>query len=186
MVCRGTRLLPFSSCSVGIGDTFRSEPNGVIFNSATAYNAIYNNRANVRKSRFYEAWNRNSRAVNIFTSVDRAAHSKKRKSATPVFSDRSVQSAEDFVIKHVDRWCDMMLDGDNQRWSAPRNMAEWCDYLTFDILGDLCFGRSFESTQPEGKHAREKLATINKYMTFMYPVRRCLESGDGCSWYSDC
>lgn len=180
MVCLSTKVFPFSSYSAETGDTFRSEPNCVIINSATAYNAIYNNRANVKKSGFYAAWNRNSREANIFTAVDKVAHTRKRKIAAPAFSDRSTQSADEFVIQHVDRWCDMMLDGDNQNWSAPKNMAEWCDYLVFDILGDLCFGRSFESTQPEGKHAREKLASMHKFLAFMYPVKGCLDSSDRC------
>ncbi|KAL8822413.1 MAG: hypothetical protein Q9191_006853, partial [Dirinaria sp. TL-2023a] len=165
-------LIPFDSCSAQAGDTFRCEPNSVVFNSPTAYNAIYNSRANVKKSIFYEAWSRNEREINTFVAVDRAVHDKKRRVSALAFSDRSIQAAEEFIIEHVDRWCDMMLDGDNEGWSAPRNMAHWCDYLTFDILGDLCFGRSFESTRPEGKQARELLHTINKYMAYMWPIAK--------------
>lgn len=29
-------------------------------------------------------------------------------------------------------------------WSTPQNMADWCNYLTFDVMGDLCFGKAFE------------------------------------------
>ena len=147
----------------------------MVFNSPTAHSSIYSNQANVKKGRFYEAWTRNEREINTFTAVDRAVHTKKKRISAQAFSDRSIQAAEEFVIKHVDRWCDMMHDGDDGGWSTPRNMAEWCDYLTFDILGDLCFGRSFESTQSEGKQAREQLHSINKYMAFMYPVRRVQE-----------
>ena len=144
----------------------------MVFNSPTAYNCIYSSRANVKKSRFYEAWTRNERYINTFMAVDRAVHDKKRKVSIQAFSDRSIQAAEDFIIKHVDRWCHMMLDGDIEAWSTPRNMADWCDYLTFDILGDLCFGRSFESAQPEGKQTREQLHFIQKYMAYMWPVKR--------------
>lgn len=28
-------------------------------------------------------------------------------------------------------------------WSLPRNMANWADWLTFDIMGDLAFGKAF-------------------------------------------
>lgn len=166
------RHLWITQCHQIYGDTFRCEPNTVVFNSHTSYDSIYNNRANVRKAKFYEAWSRNERGINTFTATDRAVHDKKRKISIQAFSERSVQAAEEFVIKHVDRWCDMILDGDNGDWSTPRNMADWCDYLTFDILGDLCFGRSFESLQPEGKQAREQLHTINKYMAYMWPITK--------------
>lgn len=144
----------------------------MIVNSAVGYSSIYNNKANVKKGKFYEIWSRNEREINTLGAVDKEIHAKKRKILTQVFSDRSVQSAEAFVISHVDRWCDIMLDGNGKDWSTSRNMADWCDYLVFDILGDLCFGRSFESTQAEGKRFREIIASINKYMAFMYPVRR--------------
>lgn len=28
-------------------------------------------------------------------------------------------------------------------WSMALNMADWSNYLTFDIMGDLAFGQSF-------------------------------------------
>jgi len=28
-------------------------------------------------------------------------------------------------------------------WSSAQNMADWCNYLTFDVMGDLCFGKAF-------------------------------------------
>lgn len=34
-------------------------------------------------------------------------------------------------------------------WSAPQNMADWCNYLTFDVMGDLCFGKAFEMLEHE-------------------------------------
>jgi hypothetical protein len=32
---------------------------------------------------------------------------------------------------------------ENKGWSNPRNMANWADWLTFDIMGDLVFGKAF-------------------------------------------
>jgi len=31
-----------------------------------------------------------------------------------------------------------------REWSVPQNMSDWCNYLTFDVMGDLCFGKAFE------------------------------------------
>lgn len=28
-------------------------------------------------------------------------------------------------------------------WTSPVNIANWCDWLTFDIMGDLAFGKAF-------------------------------------------
>lgn len=34
-------------------------------------------------------------------------------------------------------------------WSKPQNMADWSNYLTFDVMGDLCFGKAFEMLERE-------------------------------------
>jgi hypothetical protein len=34
-------------------------------------------------------------------------------------------------------------------WSVPQNMADWANYLTFDVMGDLCFGKAFEMLERE-------------------------------------
>ena len=39
---------------------------------------------------------------------------------------------------------------DNGQWSVPQNMADWCNYLTFDVMGDLCFGKAFEMLESGG------------------------------------
>ena len=30
------------------------------------------------------------------------------------------------------------------QWGLARNISDWCNYLTFDVMGDLCFGKAFE------------------------------------------
>ena len=39
-------------------------------------------------------------------------------------------------------------------WSLPRNIATWSNFLVFDILGELCVGRSFDTlTTSEHRYA---------------------------------
>ena len=92
-----------------------------------------------------------------------------------------MKSAEEFILAHSDRWCDLLAERDSENeWSTPKNMAKWCDYLIFDILGDLCFGKSFNSKEPQGEQFREILTAIESYVSFMYPVRRVSKSDCHC------
>lgn len=54
-------------------------------------------------------------------------------------------------------------------------MADEVNYLVFDILGDLCFGKNFNMKEPESdlKHVPELMAT---YLQILQPVRnlKCL------------
>ena len=53
---------------------------------------------------------------------------------------------EGAVLDNFQRFCDQLevpisatnLSGDG--WSAPKDMARSMSYLTFDVMGDICFG----------------------------------------------
>ena len=59
-------------------------------------------------------------------------------------------------------------------WTAPMNFADWSDYLTFDIMGDLSFGVQFNTKESGENPFREIPFTIHKYMRFNYPVSTSL------------
>ena len=61
---------------------------------------------------------------------------------------------EHYILANVRAFCAALVDRSSgspktqeksqKDWSSPRNMTDWCSYLTFDVLGDLSFGKSFE------------------------------------------
>jgi cytochrome P450 len=97
-------------------------------------------------------------------------HTRKRRILNSVFSEKTIRLAETFVLKHVDRWCELLLGGSGETWSEAKNMAEWSDYLVFDILGDLCFGKSFEIKEPGDNPLRVVPHAIATALKFYYPV----------------
>lgn len=127
-------------------------------------------KANVKKNKFYDTWPRNEQDRNTFTTTDRVVHAWKRRILNLVFSEKAIHSAEKFVNKHVDRWCELLLDDNDQDWSQPQNMTQLSDCLLLDNLGDLCFGRSFETKEPGDNPLRAIPHAIASYLRFMYPV----------------
>lgn len=50
------------------------------------------------------------------------------------------------MVEQVDKWIATLALGDSadtKGWSSPKNMSTYANYLTFDILGSLCFGKPF-------------------------------------------
>ncbi|TVY86296.1 Cytochrome P450 monooxygenase [Lachnellula willkommii] len=142
-----------------------------MINSPSGHNSIYGTRSNVKKGKFYEVFPRNKEAANTLDTIDKALHAKKRRVLNNVFSDNAVRSAETFVIKHVDRWCDLLVDNLKPgEWTEPKNAAHLTDFLVFDILGDLAFGRSFESKEPGPNPLKAIPHSIASFVKFMYPV----------------
>jgi len=96
----------------------------------------------------------------------------KGESLNSIFSDKSVHSAEAFIIRHVDRWNELSIDGDGETWSKPKNMADWSNYLLLDILGDLCFGASLNTKEPQENPLKEVPHANAEALQFFYPVSR--------------
>lgn len=74
------------------------------------------------------------------------------------------------MIHHVDRWCELLGENTEKEWSDDRDMAHWANYVIFDILSDLCFGKSMEIKEP-GKNELKGVPDfmVNSVRIF-YPV----------------
>lgn len=139
-------------------------------NSPSAHHAIYSAKANVKKGEYYNVWPRNHKQLNTWNVTDRTQHVRKRKVLSNAFSDRAVRSAEQFVIRHVDRWCELLIQDAGNSWSKPRNIARWSEFLVFDILTDLCFGKSFGLKEPGENELKDIPSQIAASVALHHPV----------------
>ena len=70
------------------------------------------------------------------------------------------------TILYNSRWIELFKEAAQQgadgQWSKSLNMADEVNYLVFDILGDLCFGKNFNMKEPGSdlKHVPELIATF--------------------------
>jgi cytochrome P450 len=123
-------------------------PNTVLFCDPEAHRDIYGMKSNVRRGDFYTAWRRNERDQTTLNTVDVAEHARKRKLLNLSFTDKSVRSASTFIIQHVERWNELLVQDCGTDWSEPLDLSNSLDALVFDIMGDLCFGKSFDIKEP--------------------------------------
>ena len=58
---------------------------------------------------------------------------------------------EKYIISHVETFCEhLQTDRLKRQWGSPKNLSSLCNFLFFDIMGDLSFGDSFGMlTKPE-------------------------------------
>ena len=153
------------------GQRVRFTPGMVDFQSAQALRDILGFKSNVRRSNDYEIWQKDETDISTLNTCNVALHHKKRKFLNLVFTEKSVRAAGVLIQKHVDRWIELLTDEEGKNWSQPRNISEWNDYLVFDILCDLCFGRSLDIKEPGENPFRDIPKAIHSLMKFMYPVR---------------
>lgn len=155
------------------GNRIRPEPNTVLFCDPVAFADIYGMKSNVRRSGFYTAFQRNKQEQTTLNTVDVAKHAFKRKLLNLCFTEKSLRAASKFIIDNVDRWNQIMLEANDSttEWSATVDFTERLDALTFDIMGDLSFGKSFGIKEPGDNPLKVVPHNIAEYMRFYYPVR---------------
>lgn len=133
-----------------------------------------------RRAKSYRAWQTSTEA-NTALTTDPHVHARKRKILNQAFTEKSVRYAAGFVVQHTERWIDLLAHSaadapGNDGWSQPRNMSDWNDYLVFDILGDLCFGRSFEIKEPKPNPLRQIPRLVIQHVQLFYPVKHIFSS----------
>jgi hypothetical protein len=137
------------------GKIVRFGPNSVSFNSNVALKDIYGFKSNVRKSEFYDAFVHPT--PNTHNTRDKAVHGRKRRVLSQAFSEVAIKQMEKYVVANVRTFCQQIGTGasdERKGWTTPKNMADWCNYLAMDILGDLSFGKAFHMLErPDNRYA---------------------------------
>lgn len=130
-----------------VGKFVRFGPNSLSINSNTALKKIYGHDSNVRKSDFYSAFPATKDSYNTHNTMDKAVHARKRRVLSHAFSDTAIKQMEKYILGNIRSFCDNLgtqgFITSEKGWTSAKNMADWCNYLTFDIMGDLCFGKAF-------------------------------------------
>ncbi|KAJ5267074.1 hypothetical protein N7478_009882 [Penicillium angulare] len=133
------------------GDIVRAGPNTLWFNTRDALNDIYGIRANVRKVDAWAAYSASRRSPNVLSAIDKNVHSFKRRTLAAVFSQRGMNEIESRILEHVEKFTDLLGTKDDSPsfldasgWRSPKLMTQVCDWLSFDIIGDITYGKSFD------------------------------------------
>lgn len=149
---KGDKHINFHRLHQKYGVVVRFSPNSLSINDPAALKAIYSHGSNVKKSTFYECFRATPHAVSTLLATDVHQHSRKRRIVGQAFSEAALKHFEQYILNHVRDFVDRVglaanvsdrLDDRQAYRGQAIDMALWCNWLVFDIMGDLVFGRSF-------------------------------------------
>ena len=131
------------------GDVVRIRPDSLTFRNAAAWKDIYGSRpgkGQLRKDpRFYTIGGEEDQ-TNIVYSND-ADHSRMRKLLSHAFSDTALRQQEPIMAGYFE----LLIQKLKARIDGPTNgvvdLSQWYNFLTFDIVGDMCFGEPFDALE---------------------------------------
>lgn len=79
------------------------------------------------------------------------------------------------MLLHVRQLCAVLAGDDEKdmkdtsdRKGVVRNMGDWFSYLSYDVMGELCFGKSFDMLIAEGK--RHMIGLVDRAANRHYVV----------------
>jgi cytochrome P450 len=129
------------------GPIVRIGPNELSFTDERAWKDIFQRRDFLRPPQ----WGARPPGVEAhnFISAPADVHGRLRKAFAPAFSDKALLGYEPLIRMYFDKLL-ARLDSS----PAPAvDMMEWLNFTTFDIIGELCWGQSFDCLDSGTGHA---------------------------------
>ncbi|KAL7805836.1 cytochrome P450 [Trichoderma aethiopicum] len=172
---KGDRHLQFWRLHQKYGKVVRYGPNSLSFSTNQSLKDIYGFKSNVRKAEFYNSFAHP--VANTHNTRDKDVHARKRRVLSHAFSESAMKEMQRYILNNIRTFCEQigLQDGtsDSKGWTQPRNMANWCNYLAMDILGDLSYGKAFRMLEsPDNRFALDlvEAATTRHLLCGTMPI----------------
>ncbi len=138
-----------SSLHEKYGEIVRVHPDELSFIGSTAWQDIYNCRPELPKPELGTIRTPNGVRPMMITSTE--DHTRQRRILSHAFSDRALRDQEHLLHKYTDLLVSRLHDHINAG-KATLDINQWYQFATFDIIGDLCFGESFDCLEGAENH----------------------------------
>ncbi|KAM5346125.1 hypothetical protein ACJ41O_009130 [Fusarium nematophilum] len=144
-ICRrGKRYEVVDQVHKKLGTVVRIAPNHVSIADADAIQAIYGHGNGFLKSDFYDPFVSIHRG--LFNTRNRAEHTRKRKLVSHTFAPKSVLEFEPYIHQNLElfvkQW-DSISNTPEADGAGRLDCLSWFNYLAFDVIADLAFGKPF-------------------------------------------
>ncbi|TLD24226.1 hypothetical protein PspLS_06433 [Pyricularia sp. CBS 133598] len=148
-VCTGRLVFRIKELHDQYGEVFRIAPDEVQFINPDAWKDIFGHKTQGAKEfpkdlRFYPM---PPGGVRDLLTADHANHPRMRRMLSPAFAEKTLREQETIITSYVDfmvgKLRGMITKQDDGAVYAQADMVKWYNYLIFDIVGDLTFGKPF-------------------------------------------
>ncbi|KAM5360590.1 Tryprostatin B 6-hydroxylase [Fusarium oxysporum] len=127
------------------GDFVRLGPSEMSIASPSAVAAIYQNSSPCLKGPWYNVF---VPSISLHASRDKQEHAHRRKVWDRGLSAKAMRDYE----PRVEKYTRLLISQLQKRCGKPVDIAEWCNFYGFDVMGDLAFGKSFNMLNDGVRH----------------------------------
>ncbi|KAF5617234.1 pisatin demethylase cytochrome P450 [Fusarium tjaetaba] len=119
-------------------------------------------------------------AISLHMSRDKNDHSRRRRAWDRAFSSKVPRALRDYEPRVV-KYTSQLLDRLEQTQDIPIDIAKWFKFYSFDTMGDLAFGKSFNMLTDGVKHpfmalveSHMAMAGAFSQLIWMFPLFRAM------------
>ncbi|KAK1585655.1 cytochrome P450 [Colletotrichum navitas] len=127
------------------GDIVRIGPSELSINNPKAVMAIHSNRSPCTKGPWYEVLHP---SYSLQLVRDKQEHTQRRKAWDKGFSSKALRDYEFRVADYTNQ----LLSQIDAHTGQPFNITDWFNFYSFDVMGDMAFGKSFGMLKEGIKH----------------------------------
>lgn len=164
------------------GPVVRIGPSALSISKPQAVPAIYGANSKCRKGDWYSM---SLPTTSLHSMRDRPSHDKRRRVWSPAFSDKALRGYEQRIWVHRQRFFEKIhsaaaaqkgaanvnANGNEGSERVTINVTRWFNWYSFDVMGDLAFGRPFDMVENSADHWAIKLVDDNgRIFGFLFPA----------------
>lgn len=152
-VLRGHNHLDVTALHDRYGPVLRISPTELAFNTPRAFRDIYGARPGgcFAKDRSHYLPPANE-VDHLVCAVDNAVHARQRRLLSHAFSDNALRDQQGLIRGYVDTMISKLRTETEKENHVSVDIKSWMNYTTFDIMGDLMFGESFDCLKDSQLH----------------------------------
>ena len=148
MSLRGLESHAVRDLHLTYGPVVRVNPEMVSFTAPTAWKEIYGYPGVKKFQKF--GYRQIRPGVPDLLTANGADHARQRAALNRAFSDKALREQEHYFQDHIDLFLSRLDEKCDQTQSL--NIAQWIEFLAFDIIGTLAFSSSFHCLEDSGYH----------------------------------
>ncbi|MCJ1384126.1 hypothetical protein MMC17_007242 [Xylographa soralifera] len=134
-------------------EVVRLSPKDLSFIGASAWKDISGYRTGHRPfDRDVAVYGKPVNGVDTLLTADRLDHPRMRRVLDHAFSSRALKEQDSLILSTVDKFIQCLYRQASQPSTEIVDMAKWFNWMSFDLIGDLAFGESFNCLEDQVNH----------------------------------
>ncbi|KAF7889627.1 uncharacterized protein EAF02_002042 [Botrytis sinoallii] len=151
-LARGTAVEETKDLHDRYGDIVRITPEALSFDTAQSWRDIYGLREVRREVRRDEKWHLDHVGKSNIIVANATDHSRMRRTLAHAFSDVALREQESLMTTYFEQLIEKLQEKIDGSAASHIDLRDWYNFVTFNIIGDLCLGEAFGTLKSGSYH----------------------------------